>query len=115
MEFYTDLRQLQYHLLRMILYQGWGRTNDAIIYGGKVNICIDGNEDDIIQLTNKLPSLNSIDYGKPFKQIFLDNNKDFYKIDGSLFSPAEVLINSKAIRKDILCWKDKFRLSRKVI
>ncbi len=77
------------------LISGMGRTNDAIIYGGKVNICIDGNEDDIIQLTNKLPSLNSIDYGKPFKQIFLDNNKDFYKIDGSLFSPAEVLINSK--------------------
>ena len=34
------------------LISGMGRTNDAIIYGGKVNICIDGNEDDIIQLTN---------------------------------------------------------------
>ncbi len=76
---------------------GMGRTNDAIIYGGKVSICIDGDESEIIKLSENLPSFNSKDYGKPFKQIFLDYDKDFYKIDGSLFSPACVLINSKKL------------------
>ena len=47
------------------------------------------------KLAKNLPSFNSKDYGKPFKQIFLDYEKDFYKIDGSLFSPATVLLNSK--------------------
>ena len=74
---------------------GMGRTNDAIIYGGRVSICIEGDEDEIIKLSKDLPSFNSKDFGKPFKQIFLDYDKDFYKIDGSLFSPACVLINSK--------------------
>jgi len=74
---------------------GMGRTNDAIIYGGKVSLCIDADEDEIIDLSKKIPSFNSPDFGKPFKKIFLDYKKDFYKIDGSLFSPASVLINSK--------------------
>jgi len=50
---------------------------------------------EIKKLAKNLPSFNSKDYGKPFKQIFLDYEKDFYKIDGSLFSPATVLLNSK--------------------
>ena len=33
----------------------------------------------IKELSKKLPSFNSKDYGKPFKQIFLDYDKDFYK------------------------------------
>lgn len=81
---------------------GMGRTNDAIIYGGKVSLCVDADEDEIIKLSNELPSYNSKDYGKPFKKIFLDYKKDFYKIDGSLFSPATVLINSKKSGKSYL-------------
>jgi len=71
-----------------------GRTNDAIIYGGIVQLYIDGPEDEIIELSNQLPSFNSKDYGKPFKNIFENYNMDFYKIDGSLFSPASTIINS---------------------
>lgn len=92
---------------------GMGRTNDAIIYGGRVNLCIDENEEKIIELSKNLPSLNSKDYGKPFKQIFLDNNKDFYKIDGSLFSPAFVIINSKRSGKTYSSGKLNFDLVEK--
>ena len=74
---------------------GMGRTNDAIIYGGVVQLTIDGPESEIKELCKKLPSNNSKDYGKPFKQIFKSYKNDFYKIDGSLFSPAKVVINSK--------------------
>jgi methenyltetrahydromethanopterin cyclohydrolase len=72
-----------------------GRTNDAIIYGGNVQLVINGPEDDLIDLAKELPSSNSKDYGKTFKKIFEEYNQDFYKIDGSLFSPAQVIINSK--------------------
>ena len=72
-----------------------GRTNDAIIYGGNVQLVINGPEDDLIDLAKELPSSNSKDYGKIFKKIFEEYNQDFYKIDGSLFSPARVIINSK--------------------
>ena len=92
---------------------GMGRTNDAIIYGGKVSICIDGDESEIIKLSENLPSFNSKDYGKPFKQIFLDYDKDFYKIDGSLFSPACVLINSKKTGMSYTSGKVNFDLVEK--
>ena len=81
---------------------GMGRTNDAIIFGGRVYLCIDDNDEEIKTLAKNLPSFNSKDYGKPFKQIFLDYEKDFYKIDGSLFSPATVLLNSKKSGKSYL-------------
>ena len=78
---------------------GMGRTNDAIIYGGKVSLMIDADEAKIIKLSKELPSSNSKDYGKPFKKIFLDYEKDFYKIDGTLFSPASITLNSKQTGK----------------
>ena len=76
-----------------------GRTNDSIIYGGNVQLVINGPEDDLIDLAKELPSSNSKDYGKTFKKIFEEYNQDFYKIDGSLFSPARVIINSKGSGK----------------
>ncbi len=74
---------------------GMGRTNDAIIYGGIVQLTMKGSDEDLKKLSKKLPSDNSIDYGKPFKEIFESYGGDFYKIDGSLFSPAAVIINSQ--------------------
>ena len=63
---------------------GMGRTNDAIIYGGVVQLIVDGPENDLIDLSKNLPSSSSSDYGRPFKEIFKQYNNDFYKIDGSL-------------------------------
>lgn len=76
------------------MIDGMGRTNDSIIYGGVVYLTIDGSIDDIKELSENLPSKTSKDYGKPFKEIFESYNGDFYKIDGSLFSPAKIIINS---------------------
>ena len=73
---------------------GMGRTNDSIIYGGVVQLMMRGSDEELNQLSKKLPSNSSKDYGKPFKEIFESYNMDFYKIDGSLFSPAIVIINS---------------------
>lgn len=71
-----------------------GRTNDAIIYGGRVQLFVDADDADAKQLAEQLPSTTSSDHGAPFADIFSRVNGDFYKIDGALFSPAEVIVTS---------------------
>lgn len=73
---------------------GMGRTNDAIIYGGAAHLFVSGPDDDAQQLANDLPSSNSRDYGKPFEETFKAVKGDFYAIDGSLFSPARVIVTA---------------------
>ena len=71
-----------------------GRTNDAIIYGGRVQLYVTGEAKDARALAEKLPSLKSKDYGKPFADIFAAVKGDFYAIDRMLFSPAMVTITA---------------------
>ncbi|AWN37458.1 methenyltetrahydromethanopterin cyclohydrolase [Methylobacterium radiodurans] len=71
-----------------------GRTNDAIIYGGRVQLFVDADDADAKQLAEQLPSTTSADHGAPFADIFGRVNGDFYKIDGALFSPAEAIVTS---------------------
>lgn len=71
-----------------------GRTNDAIIYGGLVQLFVKGSADVAKDLAEKLPSRVSRDYGEPFANIFKQFNGDFYAIDPLLFSPAEVLVTA---------------------
>lgn len=71
-----------------------GRTNDAIIYGGRVQLFVDADDADARQLAEQLPSTTSADHGAPFADIFSRVNGDFYKIDGALFSPAEAIVTS---------------------
>ena len=71
-----------------------GRTNDAIIYGGRVQLFVDADDADARQLAAQLPSATSSDHGSPFAEIFSRVNGDFYKIDGALFSPAEAVVSS---------------------
>jgi methenyltetrahydromethanopterin cyclohydrolase len=69
-----------------------GRTNDAILFGGEVQLFVTGPEAEARELAEKLPSCASRDYGKPFARIFQDAGQDFYRIDSMLFSPARVLV-----------------------
>jgi len=71
-----------------------GRTNDAILYGGRVQLVVNCPDDAARQLAQQLPSLNSRDYGRGFAEIFKAAEYDFYKIDGALFAPAEVWVSS---------------------
>jgi methenyltetrahydromethanopterin cyclohydrolase len=73
---------------------GMGRTNDSIIFGGRVQLFVSGPEADASDLAEKLPSSASRDYGAPFAEIFRRNNGDFYVIDPMLFSPAEVIVTA---------------------
>ncbi len=71
-----------------------GRTNDAILYGGRVHLTVRGDDAAARQLAQQLPSRNSRDYGRSFADIFEAAGYDFYKIDGALFAPAEVWVSN---------------------
>jgi methenyltetrahydromethanopterin cyclohydrolase len=68
-----------------------GRTNDAILYGGRVVLWVNADDDQLTQIGPKVPSSASPDHGAPFATIFERYDHDFYKIDPRLFSPAEVV------------------------
>jgi methenyltetrahydromethanopterin cyclohydrolase len=71
-----------------------GRTNDAIIYGGRVQLYVSGPVKAAKKLAEQLPSITSKDYGKPFAEIFEAVKGDFYAIDRMLFSPAKATVTS---------------------
>lgn len=71
-----------------------GRTNDAILYGGFVQLNVRCSDAEAEKLALELPSSASKDYGKTFAEVFKSYNMDFYQIDPLLFSPAKVQINN---------------------
>ncbi len=68
-----------------------GRTNDAILYGGRVVLWVQADDDHLAEIGPKVPSSASPDFGAPFASIFERYQHDFYKIDPLLFSPAEIV------------------------
>jgi len=74
--------------------RGIGRTNDCILYGGQAHYTIRASDDELTTLAASLPATASKDYGVPFYDIFQRYDRDFYKIDPLLFSPAEVWLTS---------------------
>jgi methenyltetrahydromethanopterin cyclohydrolase len=71
-----------------------GKTNDAVLFGGRTYYYIESEEgDDIKAIAEQLPSSSSEGYGKPFYEVFKEAEFDFYKIDKGMFAPAEVVIN----------------------
>jgi methenyltetrahydromethanopterin cyclohydrolase len=71
-----------------------GRTNDAIIFGGRVQLFVTGPSEEARNLAEAIPASKSRDYGKPFAEIFRAAKGDFYAIDPMLFSPAEVIVSA---------------------
>ncbi|MDO5850878.1 MAG: methenyltetrahydromethanopterin cyclohydrolase [Methanobacteriaceae archaeon] len=71
-----------------------GKTNDAIIFGGRTYYYLNSDENDNIEeLATKLPSSASTGYGKQFIEILKEADNDFYKIPSDIFAPAEVIVN----------------------
>jgi methenyltetrahydromethanopterin cyclohydrolase len=98
------LAELKFDLTRLVSAQGTapmppvakddlaaiGRTNDAILYGGRVVLFVTGDDASIEEVGLQVPSTASRDHGEPFESIFARYNHDFYAVDPMLFSPAEV-------------------------
>jgi len=71
-----------------------GRTNDCVLYGGQARYTVQAADQELEALAARLPASSSADYGTPFHDIFKRYDRDFYKIDPLLFSPAEVWLTS---------------------
>jgi methenyltetrahydromethanopterin cyclohydrolase len=74
--------------------EAMGRTNDAILYGGRVHLSVRGDDAAAQLLAQRLPSRNSKDFGRSFGELFAAAGFDFYKLDGALFAPAEVWVSN---------------------
>ncbi len=74
--------------------QAMGRTNDAILFGGTVQLYVTGDDESARALAERLPSSASSDYGRPFAEVFKSYDCDFFRIDPMLFSPAKVIVTS---------------------
>lgn len=75
-----------------------GRTNDAILYGGRVTLWVRTDDEVIDTIGPQVPSGASKDHGSLFAELFARYG-DFYSIDPMLFSPAEVtFVNLKTGR-----------------
>ena len=71
---------------------GW--TNDSVLYGGHVNLVVDCEDAAVTDIGSQVPSCSSDDFGAPFLETFERYDRDFYKIDKLLFSPAVVVFNN---------------------
>jgi len=71
-----------------------GRTNDAILFAGQVQLYVRGDDEAARQLAEQLPSSASQDYGRPFAKVFKAYEYDFFKIDPMLFSPARISVTA---------------------
>jgi methenyltetrahydromethanopterin cyclohydrolase len=71
-----------------------GRTNDAILYGGQVVLWVRADDEQLAEVGPKVPSSASPDYGAPFADIFERYQRDFYRIDPMLFSPARIVFQN---------------------
>jgi methenyltetrahydromethanopterin cyclohydrolase len=73
-----------------------GRSNDAILFGGTIQLYVRGEDAAAEALARQLPCQASRDYGKPFAAIFKEYGYDFYKIDPMLFAPAVAIVTNIA-------------------
>ena len=73
---------------------GIGRTNDAVLYGGDVTLWVHCDDAVLEEVGPRVPSGSSPDHGLPFSEIFERYDREFYRIDPLLFSPAVVTLNN---------------------
>jgi len=66
------------------------RTNDAVLYGAHVTLWVRGDDSSLEAIGPRVPSASSRDHGRPFTDIFAAYDRDFYRIDPLLFSPAVI-------------------------
>ncbi len=74
--------------------QAIGWTNDAILYGSRIWLCVDCDQAMVDAVLQKVPSSASADFGRPFREIFERYQRDFYAIDKMLFSPAQLTVHN---------------------
>jgi len=73
---------------------GIGRTNDEILYAGRVHLWVDCEDEVLEEFGPLTPSSASSSHGSRFLTLFKEANYDFYGLDRTLFSPAIVTFHN---------------------
>ena len=71
-----------------------GKTNDCVLYGGRTIYHVNADDSEVERVIDEIPSSASKDYGLPFVELFERYDRNFFKIDPKLFSPAEITVNN---------------------
>jgi len=74
--------------------EAMGKTNDCVLYGGRTIYFVEAEDEEVERIIAEVPSSSSRDYGSPFLELFERYERDFFKIDPKLFSPAEITVNN---------------------
>jgi methenyltetrahydromethanopterin cyclohydrolase len=91
--------------------QAMGWVNDCLLYGGKACFWVRSEDKEIEEKIAGMVTESAKDYGRLFIEMFEEAGRDFYKMDLSIHSPAEIQIfniysgsvfTAGKIRKDIL-------------
>jgi methenyltetrahydromethanopterin cyclohydrolase len=69
-----------------------GKINDCLLYGGQSEFWVKWEDEKIQAILPKLVTESSKDYGRLFKELFVEAERDFYKMDLDIHSPAAVQI-----------------------
>ncbi len=69
-----------------------GKINDCLLYGGRSEFWVKWEDQKIDEILPKLVTESSKDYGRLFKELFIEAEHDFYKMDLDIHSPATVQI-----------------------
>ncbi len=67
-----------------------GRTNDSILYGGRVRLDVTGDDASLLAVGPYVSSAASPDFGSLFLDLFQRAGGDFYKMDPAIFAPAVI-------------------------
>ena len=71
-----------------------GRINDSLLYGGVATLYVETTDAAIEAVIQKVVSVASRAYGRPFVDIYEEAGRDFYQIPLDLHSPAVLHINN---------------------
>jgi methenyltetrahydromethanopterin cyclohydrolase len=73
--------------------EAMGKINDSLLYGGRSQYWVKCKSDE--EITRILPKLTtdfSKDYGRSFRELYLEADRTYYKMDLNIHSPARVEI-----------------------
>jgi methenyltetrahydromethanopterin cyclohydrolase len=69
-----------------------GKINDSLLYGGQSEFWVRWDDRKIQEILPRLVTESSKDYGRLFRELFIEAGRDFYKMDLDIHSPASVQI-----------------------
>ncbi len=72
--------------------EAMGKINDCLLYGGRSEFWVKWEDPQIQAILPNLVTESSKDYGRLFKELFIEAERDFYKMDLDIHSPAAVQV-----------------------